>query len=108
MGAQWNYWGSVAAALGWIGVVLAVWKSGALRGAIARLACAGRMAFTCYILETLICTTLFYGHGLGYFGSVGRVGQVAVTFPEPSIRPDVKFSVLNPWRLVFTPLKSAN
>ena len=36
------------------------------------------MAFTCYILETLICTTIFYGHGFGLFGSVGRVGQLIV------------------------------
>jgi uncharacterized protein len=103
VGAQWNYWGSVAAALGWIGVVLAVWKSGALRGAIARLACAGRMAFTCYILETLICTTLFYGHGLGYFGSVGRVGQVAVTLAVWAL-----LLLLAPWwlaRFRFGPLE---
>lgn len=39
---------------------------------------------------------------------VGSGTTAKLTFPEPSIRPDVKFSVLNPWRLVFTPLKSAN
>ena len=25
-----------------------------------------------------ICTTIFYGHGLGWFGSVDRVGQIGV------------------------------
>jgi uncharacterized protein len=79
IGGQWNYWGSLSTAFGWIGLVLTVWKSGALRGAIARLAAAGRMAVTCYMLETLVCTTVFYGHGLGLFGSVGRVGQVLTT-----------------------------
>jgi uncharacterized protein len=79
LGAQWNYWGSLASACGWLGLVMTVWKSGAVRGAIARLAAVGRMAFTCYILETLICTTLFYGHAVGLFGSVGRVGQILAT-----------------------------
>jgi uncharacterized protein len=79
IGGQWNYWGSLSTAFGWIGLVLIVWKSGALRRAIARLASAGRMAFTCYILETLVCTTVFYGHGLGLFGSVTMVGQVLMT-----------------------------
>jgi uncharacterized protein len=36
------------------------------------------MAFTCYILETLIATTIFYGHGFGLFGQVDRLGQMAV------------------------------
>ncbi len=78
IGGLWNYWGSLFTAFGWIGVVLAVWKSGALAGMLARLAALGRMAFTCYILETLISTTIFYGHGFGLFGSVGRVGQLIV------------------------------
>ena len=30
------------------------------------------------IIPTVLCTTLFYGHGLGLFGSVERTGQVAI------------------------------
>jgi uncharacterized protein len=29
-------------------------------------------------LQTLICTTLFYGHGFGRFGRVSRVGQILI------------------------------
>ena len=29
-------------------------------------------------LQTVICTTIFYGHGLGYYGSVDRSGQLGV------------------------------
>lgn len=43
------------------------------------LAAVGRTALSCYLLTTLICTTLFYGHGLGWFGEVDRVGQLGVT-----------------------------
>jgi uncharacterized protein len=33
------------------------------------------MAFTNYILSSLICTFIFYGHGLGYFGHLDRLEQ---------------------------------
>jgi uncharacterized protein len=33
------------------------------------------MAFTNYILQSVICTTIFYGHGFGLFGQVSRVTQ---------------------------------
>jgi uncharacterized protein len=36
------------------------------------------MAFTNYILQTLICTTLFFGHGFGLYGSVERTGQILI------------------------------
>jgi uncharacterized protein len=36
------------------------------------LACAGRMAFTNYLTQTLIMTTIFYGgRGLGWYGHIG-------------------------------------
>ena len=37
-----------------------------------RIAAAGRMAFTNYLATSLICTTLFYGYGLGWFGYLSR------------------------------------
>jgi uncharacterized protein len=42
------------------------------------LAAMGRMAFTNYLSQTLICTTLFYGHGFGLFGRVDRLGQFLI------------------------------
>lgn len=40
-----------------------------------RLAAAGRMAFTNYIATSLVMTAIFYGWGLGLFGTVGAAGQ---------------------------------
>ncbi len=36
------------------------------------------MAFTNYILQTVICTFIFYGHGLGLFCRIERLGQMVV------------------------------
>ncbi|GAB2571556.1 DUF418 domain-containing protein [Gracilibacillus alcaliphilus] len=35
------------------------------------LANVGRMAFTNYIMQSVICTLIFYGYGFGWFGKVG-------------------------------------
>jgi uncharacterized protein len=36
------------------------------------------MAFSNYLGQTVICTLLFYGHGLGWFGRVERTGQILI------------------------------
>jgi len=77
LGTQYNYWGSVLVALGWIGAVMLLCQQ-SVAMITGRLAAVGRMAFTNYIMQTVICTTVFYGHGFGLFGSMERVGQFAV------------------------------
>ncbi len=74
-----NYWGSLLVALAYLSFWMLLCKNqwwGGLRRSLARI---GRMAFSNYILQTLICTTLFYGHGFGLFGEVPRWGQLAIT-----------------------------
>lgn len=39
---------------------------------VARVAAAGRAAFTNYLGTSIIMTFLFYGYGLGLFGEVSR------------------------------------
>ena len=42
------------------------------------VAAAGQMALSNYLLQSLLCTTIFYSYGLGLFGSVGRTTGLAL------------------------------
>ena len=77
-GGQFNYWGSLLVSLGWIGLVMLVCKHGLLGRLTRTLGAVGRLALTNYLLQTLICTTIFYGHGLGLYGKLPRLGQISV------------------------------
>jgi uncharacterized protein len=74
-----NYWGSLLVALGWVGLVMLAVRRGWWDGLRARFAAVGRMAFTNYIAQSVICTWIFYGHGLGLFG---RVALAKPRLPE--------------------------
>ena len=78
LGSQFSYWGSLAMAFGYVGLAMLAVRRGWFAALQVRLAAVGRMAFTNYIAQTLICTTIFYGHGLGLFGSVDRWQQAIV------------------------------
>ena len=57
---------------GYIAVILFVIKSGLLQHVTRTLAYVGRMAFSNYILTSVICTTIFEGYGFGLFGKLQR------------------------------------
>jgi uncharacterized protein len=76
---QFNYWASLLVAAGWVGFTISLWHVGFAPGLTARLIAVGRTAFSCYILTSLICTFVFYGHGLGFYAHVSRPGQLGVT-----------------------------
>ncbi len=77
LGMQFNYWASILVSLGWVALVMLLCRKGVT--VVTRpLAAVGRTAFSNYILQTLICTTIFYGHGLGLFGDVQRIGQFGI------------------------------
>lgn len=77
-GALYNYIGSLGISAAYIGIVMRLVQSGKLSTLQSRLAAVGRMAFTNYILQSVICIALFYGFGLGLFGFVERWGQILI------------------------------
>jgi uncharacterized protein len=59
-------------------VLLLVVRAGALKPLVNRLAAAGRMAFSNYLMTSVITTLVFCGFGLGLYGRLGRHEQLYV------------------------------
>jgi uncharacterized protein len=91
VGVHLDYWGNLLVGLGWVGLILLLLRRGMVPHAVIAV---GRTALSNYLLATLLCTTVFYGHGLGLFGSVDRVGQLAVVAVVWAIQ-----LVVSPWWL---------
>lgn len=75
----WQWWvayvllcaGAPLLSFGYAAALVLLLRDGRWRRHLSPLASAGRMALTNYLLQTVICTTIFYGYGLGLFGRVG-------------------------------------
>ena len=77
-GSLFNYVGSVGVFLGYVGLVMLFARGTRMAGVRARLAAVGRMALTNYIAQSVFCSIIFYGHGLGAFERVGSVACVGI------------------------------
>ena len=78
VGHQFTYIASFFMALSYISIL--VFWSTVDRGRVIQnlLKKVGRMAFTNYIMSSIVCTFIFYGHGLGYFAQFDRLEQWGV------------------------------
>ena len=77
-GAQFNYWGSLLLASGYIAAVMLYCRWRTEGPVITALSAVGRTALSNYLLQTLVATSIFYGHGLGLFGTMSRVELLGV------------------------------
>ncbi len=59
-------------AIGWAALVILWAKADPVEGMRARVAATGRMAFTNYLMTSIVMTTIFYGYGLSLFAEVNR------------------------------------
>jgi uncharacterized protein len=71
--------GYLAMTLAYVGAVVLLMQRPAWRRLLGILAPAGRMPLTTYFSQSLICTFLFYGWGLGWAGSVGSAGSLGLS-----------------------------
>lgn len=77
VGGQANYVASILIGVGHIALVMLIVKSGAMKRLMDRFAAVGRMAFTNYLMHSIILTTVFYGYGFGLYGQIPRAWQMA-------------------------------
>ncbi|SEH13610.1 uncharacterized protein SAMN05428974_0843 [Sphingopyxis sp. YR583] len=70
----------IAMTIGWAALIMLLIKTAASDRVRARLAATGRMAFTNYLVTSIVMTTIFYGYGLGLYGSVGRTALYLFCF----------------------------
>ncbi|WP_448564645.1 DUF418 domain-containing protein [Thalassotalea ganghwensis] len=78
LGTQFNYWGSILMAYGYMCLLMIFARSTILASVKGALANVGRMALSNYLMHTIICGFIFYGWGLGYYGSFERIEQLGV------------------------------
>jgi uncharacterized protein len=64
--------GRLSIALGHLGMVMIFCQRGWLRGLLSRLGAIGQMAFSNYILQSVICAFVFTGYGFGLYGRLQR------------------------------------
>lgn len=74
IGGEWcQYAGSLALALAYAaGAGLLAARAESLAGWLRPVAAIGRLAFSNYILQSVVCTGLFYSYGLGWYGELDR------------------------------------
>ena len=69
----WSMPFDVLLAIGWAALVMLWVKRGGASQLRDRVAAAGRMAFTNYLMTSIIMTAIFYGWGVGLFGDLNRI-----------------------------------
>jgi len=76
-GNQFNYIGSIVLAMGYIFGFVAL---GSRLPFLVRYSfqCIGKMALTNYLLQSIICSYIFYGHGLGLFSKLDRFEVLSI------------------------------
>lgn len=58
--------------IGLLGLIMLLYKSGWFKWLFALLRPVGQMAFTNYLMQSLLCGLFFYGIGFGMFGQLAR------------------------------------
>lgn len=80
IGSQYNGWGSIIVAFGYIGLLNLLVKNFKINWFSRALKAVGQTALSNYILQTVICTIIFYGHGFGLYEKVERWEQILIVF----------------------------
>lgn len=85
------FWGSAYLSLAYMGAAVSASKLAPKSWPTRAVAAVGRMALTNYLMHSVICTTIFYGYGFGFYENLDRTGQlgtvVAICLAQLIISP---------------------
>ena len=70
----------VALMIFYVAIIVQLATHARWRSWLMPLAAAGRMPLTNYLLQSVLCTAIFYGWGLGLWGRTGATLQLALAF----------------------------
>jgi uncharacterized protein len=68
-----------ALSLGYAATVVLLWQRVDWQRRLMPFSYVGRMALTNYLMQSLICTTIFYSYGLGLYGRVGPLVDIPLS-----------------------------
>jgi uncharacterized protein len=69
-----------ALSLGYVATLVRLWQDPEWQQRLMPFSYVGRMALTNYLMQSLICTTIFYSYGLGLYGRVGPLLDLPLAF----------------------------
>jgi len=72
-------WSTEGNAIAYAAILLLLLQRSSIARLLQPLGAAGRMALTTYLTQSVVCTLLFYGYGLGWYGQVGYTGNLIIT-----------------------------
>lgn len=75
-----NIAGSMLMCMGYMAWIIRGLQSNTMAPRLAFMAPAGRMALSNYLTQSIVCTFIFYGYGLGFFEQLPRAWQVPFAF----------------------------
>ncbi|AFZ72358.1 DUF418 domain-containing protein [Natronobacterium gregoryi] len=95
---QFNYWGSLLVALAYVSGAMLLCRAAAGGLVTTALSAVGRTAFSNYLLQTVLATSIFYGHGIGLFGQLSRAELLGVVVLIWTIQVPLSVAWLNRYR----------
>ncbi|RQG95802.1 DUF418 domain-containing protein [Natrarchaeobius chitinivorans] len=98
LASQFNYWGALLLALAYVSGIMLICRTAAGGYVTDALSAVGRTAFSNYLLQTVLATTIFYGHGLGLFAQLSRLELLGVVVLIWAIQVPLSVAWLNRYR----------
>jgi uncharacterized protein len=95
--------GTAGLALAYAAAILLLLQRPSARAVLSPLSALGRMALTNYLLQSLLCSTVFYGYGFGLYDRLGPAAAVPIVVAIHALQ--IPFSLLWLRRYRFGPVE---